>query len=392
MNAEMVPIGSVSQDPANARIHSAANLEAIKGSLRRFGQQKPLVVDRDGVVRAGNGTLLAARSLGWDEIAVVRTQLTGAEATAYAIADNRTGEMATWDKGVLAKSLAALRDDAGNDPAAPLDGTGFDLDGLRSMFPANAAIPGWAGLNEAQNHDVPAVPDAPEDPTTEVGDLWLMGTHRLVCGDATACAPFMALFDGDLADKRAAMVFADPPFDMEPHQFEHLLEEYSEDAHVFVMCDDRQLQPLLAGTDMVLDRCFVMDVGFGVPHGVDAYVQHIMVLRLKNGSPKPMRLLGDGFSSIIRMRYRGNLSGDEALGHKHQKPVDAVAEFIAHFTDAGQLVLDPFMGTGTSLIAAEGLGRTCYGIEQSPAWCDVIVKRWEQMSGGTAVHQQANRA
>jgi ParB-like chromosome segregation protein Spo0J len=107
MNIESVPIESVSTDPVNARRHPMRNLEAIKSSLRRFGQQKPIVVDLNNVVRAGNGTLEAARVLGWTAINIVRTQLKGAEAAAYGIADNRTGELAQWDETVLAELLAS---------------------------------------------------------------------------------------------------------------------------------------------------------------------------------------------------------------------------------------------------------------------------------------------
>jgi len=110
VKVESVPIATLSQAPANARKHDDKNLEAIKASLRRFGQQKPIVVDSSNVVRAGNGTLAAATALGWESINVVQTDLQGSEATAYAIADNRTAELAEWDNDVLAASLASLQD------------------------------------------------------------------------------------------------------------------------------------------------------------------------------------------------------------------------------------------------------------------------------------------
>lgn len=118
MQVEHVAIASLSPDPANVRKHNARNLEAIKASLRRFGQQKPIVVDANGIVRAGNGTLEAARALGWDSVAIVRTPLGGSEATAYAIADNRTAELAEWDQLGLAETLRALQSDEGFDLAS----------------------------------------------------------------------------------------------------------------------------------------------------------------------------------------------------------------------------------------------------------------------------------
>lgn len=108
---ETVDIASLSPDPANARLHNAKNIEAIKASLRRFGQQKPIVVDRSNVVRAGNGTLAAALALGWKQISIVRSELAGSEMTAYAIADNRTAELAEWDDDALAAELGSLKED-----------------------------------------------------------------------------------------------------------------------------------------------------------------------------------------------------------------------------------------------------------------------------------------
>jgi ParB-like chromosome segregation protein Spo0J len=122
MKAEIVPIDSLSFDPANARRHGEKNLAAIKSSLARFGQQKPIVVDASGIVRAGNGTLAAAKALGWKEIAIVRSILKGSDATAYAIADNRTAELAEWDDDALAQTLAALQ----IEDEALAKATGFD--------------------------------------------------------------------------------------------------------------------------------------------------------------------------------------------------------------------------------------------------------------------------
>ena len=135
MKTERVPIDSVQFDPANVRRHGEKNLATIKASLARFGQQKPLVVDADGVVRAGNGTLAAAKALGWKEVTIVRTDLKGAEATAYAIADNRTAELAEWDDDALAQTLAALQIEDDDLAIA----TGFDLSEI-----AELAVPDFA--------------------------------------------------------------------------------------------------------------------------------------------------------------------------------------------------------------------------------------------------------
>lgn len=139
---ETIALVNISADPANVRRHGPRNLEAIKASLRRFGQQKPIVVDANNVVRAGNGTLAAARELGWKEIAVVRTDLAGADAVAYAIADNRTAELAEWDQEGLAEQLAAM--DAGLQDAA-----GFAKEELAELFELGEGDGAGAGGGDA---------------------------------------------------------------------------------------------------------------------------------------------------------------------------------------------------------------------------------------------------
>jgi ParB-like chromosome segregation protein Spo0J len=196
---ESLPLSSVALDPANVRLHDDRNLEAIRGSLARFGQQKPIVVDLSGVIRAGNGTYLAAKALGWERIDVVRTDLTGIEATAFAIADNRTSDLSTFDNAALVKLLEELKlEDA-------LDGIGYeqsDLDELVS-FLAKEADP-LSGLVE---DEVPGLPDAA---TTRRGDLWLLGDHRLLCGDSSSPDDVDRL----LAGARIQLVNMDPPYNV----------------------------------------------------------------------------------------------------------------------------------------------------------------------------------
>ena len=173
MKSELVPISSLSSDPANVRKHGQRNLDAIKASLKRFGQQKPIVVDANGVVVAGNGTLEAARSLGWDEIAIVRTSLTGAEATAFAIADNRTAELAEWDDEALAETLATLDD---------FESIGFDVaevDDLVSMVSGASASDGRKKLEAARTVKLVVATD-----TAALVERALRETHKTNRGKA----------------------------------------------------------------------------------------------------------------------------------------------------------------------------------------------------------------
>ncbi len=163
LKIERVPLESLHTDPANARSHNERNLDVIRGSLARFGQRKPIVVDRRDLILAGTGTYAAAKALGWTEIEIVRTDLEGLEATAYAIADNRSAELAEWDDGALVQLLEELRaEDA-------LEGVGFDgaeIDAILAELTAEAA----GGVL-----DDPGPADPPENPVSRLGDLWVLG-------------------------------------------------------------------------------------------------------------------------------------------------------------------------------------------------------------------------
>jgi ParB-like chromosome segregation protein Spo0J len=158
MKTETVPIGSISNDPANARTHGERNLEAIRDSLRAFGQQKPIVVDARGVVIAGNGTLEAAKRLGWTEIAIVRTELDPGQATAFGIADNRTSELAEWDDEVLRSLLDTMDDEM-------LGVLAFDQKEIDALVPSLAI--------DLEEDEIPEK----VDPVTKPGDLWLLGAY-----------------------------------------------------------------------------------------------------------------------------------------------------------------------------------------------------------------------
>ena len=165
-----VLIADLSIDPSNARKHSQRNLDAIAASLKRFGQQKPIVVDKSNIVRAGNGTLQAAIHLGWDKIDVVTSALTGAEASAYAIADNRTSDLAEWDDPVLKATLEALADE----DRALLDACGYTEEELDALVVGEEGTTGSGTAGEIIEDEVP---EPPAEPITKPGDLWLLGVY-----------------------------------------------------------------------------------------------------------------------------------------------------------------------------------------------------------------------
>jgi hypothetical protein len=204
MNIEEINIAELELDPANVRRHDASNLDAIRGSLKRFGQQKPIVVNEKGVVIAGNGTLTAARALGWDRIKIVRTELMGSEATAFAIADNRTAELATWDDGALVEQLSALELEDG----ALLEAAGFSSKELEGM------VDDLVGLEPEKPQPQPAEMDEKADELpelatveakTQVGEVVEVGKQKVICGD---CIETMK----ELEENSIDAIVTDPPY------------------------------------------------------------------------------------------------------------------------------------------------------------------------------------
>ena len=367
MTVEDVPVEELHFDPANVRKHPEENLAQIRASLARFGQQKPIVVGQGNVVIAGNGFLTAAKSLGWRTVKVVRTNLAGSEATAYAIADNRTAELAEWDEAALQQQLAAIA----IDDEELLAATGFDEKELAKL---SAQIAPEISEDE--------VPEPPADPITQPGDLWLLGKHRLLCGDSTKADDVERLMDGETANA----VVTDPPYGM-TFQSNHRKSQ-----HEAIAGDEDEKLLYHAISIPVTHSRYVWCRWDNIPK--DPKPKSVITWAKNNWS------MGDlnhehARQTEVCLFYPGS---DHAwIGqrptdlvqhartqnelHPTQKPVSLMAEVMG-WTDG--LVYDPFLGSGTTLIAAEQLGRTCYGMEISPAYCDVIVKRWETLTGQKA--------
>jgi len=387
------PIENVTADPANARTHSPRNLEVVTGSLKAFGQQKPIVVDGDGICRAGNATLEAARSLGWKTIAVSRTELKGQEAAAYAIADNRSGDPdigSAWDDETLRKQLAEIE--------IPDFDVGFtDLD-LKQL---DARIG-----HEVEQDEVPEVA---ESPIGRVRDVWKCGEHRVVCGDATRPESWKGC--------EAGLCVTDPPYGV-------ALDQGWRDCIPGVnRMGAAQSDRIEGDTGMAWMECFPL-----IPAGV-IYVWHAAVfapvvfaavaesgfeIRQQIVWKKTMAPMGRSAYHwghepcwyAVKKGGKAKWTGGrtettvwEAASPKHimggsdedkedhptQKPVEVMARPMRnHAFDA---VCDPFLGSGTTLIAAHQLDRRCYGIEIEPRYVDVSLKRWMKLTGDSPVRE-----
>lgn len=404
---EDIPCADLHNDPANVRKHGDQNLAAIKASLVRFGQQKPIVVNQEGVVVAGNGTLMAARALNWTTIKAIRTNLVGSEATAFAIADNRTAELAEWDESALHQQLAAIA----IDDEELLAATGFDEKELAKLAAANAP--------EVIEDEIP---EPPTDPITQPGDLWLLGKHRLLCGDSTNAKDVKRLMDGETAD----ICFTSPPYALgksvalsgntamagkqrvydkhedNPDEWAQLMDGWWDAsvqavAHAWIV----NVQPLAgnkrdlmrwinARVDRLID-VITWDKGHAAPQmapGVLASRYEWMIGMGKKDASRAFPL--SSWRGTLQSVYEAPPQRDNkyAVIHAATMPIHVPAWIMGTLCDRAKSVYEPFCGTGTTLIAAEQLGRTCYGMEISPAYCDVIVTRWETLTGQTATLEE----
>ncbi len=386
MKLERTKLDALTCDPANVRKHDQRNLDAIRGSLQRFGQQHPIIVDAAGVIRAGNGRYMAMRALGWSECDIVRSELTGSEATAFAIADNRTAELATWDDDALAQQLAALQIE---DEALAL-ATGYDAKEIEAL------------ALDASELVEDEVPEPPADPITKPGDLWLLGDHRLLCGDSTKAEDVARL----MAGAKAGMMVTDPPYgvnyDPEMRETAKSIGKIANDDRAswrdawdlfggdvaYVWHASLFTSVVLADLEAVGLRHVSMIIwkkpyatfsmaNYHWQHEPCWYCVRPSGSRNWVGSPKESTVW-----DMTQPKDPYGRSGEDKTPHPTQKPVEAMARPMRNHDHP--LVYDPFLGSGTTLVAAEQLGRTCYGMEISPAYCDVIVKRWETLTGRKA--------
>ena len=393
LKVERRKISELKNDPANARKHSPRNLKAIRDSLDVFGQQKPIVVDSRGVVIAGNGTLEAARELGWDEINVTVTDLDPAHAQAFGIADNRTAELAEWDTDVLGQLLEGMDSDLADI---------LSIDDLELPDSIDGGEQG-EGLTDPDE-----VPEPPIEPITQTGDLWLLGKHRLLCGDSTSAEDVGRLMDGAVA----GIMITDPPYGVEydadwrNHAYRANGSPIGGQAVGKVSNDDRadwsDAWKLYAGDVVYIWHAgnmahivaeSIIATGFSIVSQI-IWAKNQLVIGRGNYHPKhepcwyavkeggKRNFTDDRTQTTL---WEINKPHKSETGHSTQKPIECMARPLKNHSF--KTVYDPFLGSGTTLIAAEQLGRKCYGMEIDPKYCDVIVKRWEDFTGQTATRE-----
>lgn len=391
MKVSELPIDKIRPYPGNPRKNADA-VQKVARSLKEYGWRQPIVVDEEFIVIAGHTRLLAAQSLGHAKVPVhVASGLSAAQARAYRLADNRVAQEAEWDDDLLTAELLALQGESFD-----LSTTGFDADELASLLNPPTTILDDADLDE--------VPDAPEEPVTKTGDRIVLGRHTLICGDSTDAGAWSAL----LAGRQAGMVWTDPPYGVSyvgKTKDALTIENDSLDAD--------GLQDFLRAALSLAWASSKDGAAWYVasPPGALFYefatvLKELEVWRHTLTWAKDAFVLGRcdyhyrhepifyGWKEGAAHTWNGGRKQDSVLEiprprankeHPTMKPVALIQRCIENSSNAADLIVDPFGGSGSTLLAAEVVGRSAALIELSPAYCDVIVNRWEKATGQKAV-------
>jgi DNA modification methylase len=410
---EYEQIGALTAYEKTPRRHPEKQIVKLMASIREFGFALPLLVDAEGTIIAGHARIEAARRLGIKEVPVlVARNWSQARVRAYRLADNRLAELATWDDEALAIELSAIveLDDV------PIEVLGWETAEI-DLITVGCSKDG----NSADPTD--KIPEAPAIPVSRVGDLWLLGKHRLLCGSSLEAASWDRLMDGDVG----AMVFTDAPYNVPvsghvcglgkaqhaefvmasgemttpeytaflSKAIQHLTANVRDGAVLDLCMDWRHLSELLSAIDAneleLLNLCVWNKTNGGM--GSLYRSKHELVLIAKKGKAAHTNNIELGKHG----RYRTNVwdyAGVNSFGkdrmtdladHPTVKPVALVADAIRDVTRPGEIVLDAFMGSGTTILAAERTKRSAYGIEIEPGYIDVAIRRWSTMTGEEAV-------
>ena len=386
----------------NSRTHSDEQVIQIASSIKEFGFTNPILIDDQLGIIAGHGRLLAAKKLNISDVPTITlSNLSEAQKKAYVIADNKLALNAGWDIAMLQIEIEELKELDFN-----LDLLGFNEKELEDIFPEKET----EGLT-----DEDAVPETPDEPVTKLGDVWILGNHRLMCGDSTSIDAVDKLMDG----KKADMVFTDPPYGMsygggrargEDTKFKNRSGGIK--AHGMIMNDDLQGDDLiLLVRDAIATSTINMKEGGALyacftwrtyaefetalescGHTVKAcIVWDKKSIGLGNSNYRPQhefifycggQWYGDKSQADVWYMSRGNTG---SYVHPTQKPVELIERALGNSSKAGDVVIDCFGGSGSTLIACEKTNRHACLMELDPKYCDVIIKRWQDFTGKPVV-------
>lgn len=374
LNVEYIPVGKLKPYDKNTRKHAEYDVSQIAKSIEQYGFNDPIGIwGKDNIIVEGHGRLLAAKKLGMDKVPCIRLDdLTDEQRREYAIMHNKTAELSTWDFDLLAAEIPEL------------DFSGFDIDW---------GLPADEEETEITEDEPPEV-DEEHEPICQLGDIWQLGRHKLICGDSTDKATVERLMDG----KKADMVFTDPPYELE-----------TEGGGILKSANSMK-QIKTNRVDNFDPSCLILwaktNVFFHNKPLIKKYIElaerenanyDLCVYKKINVAPnysghlmtdiEYIAIIGEqdpnkGFEKELYSKvYEGNKDRDNDLSYS--KPINLCAKFIKLYSK--KTVLDLFGGSGSTLIACEQLNRTCYMCELDPKYCDVIIKRYENLTGQKAV-------
>jgi DNA modification methylase len=381
MKIQTLQIKDLTPDPENARQHDDKNLKAIQASLKQFGQRKPIVITEAGVIVAGNGTVEAAKRLGWTEIEAVRVpgDWTPEQTKAFALADNKTAELAKWDVKVLNAQLLEFVE------------AEFDIEALGFELPQ---------VLEMQGSEEGELPPAPVEAKTKLGDIWELGEHRLICGDGTSVDTYKNLLGEELVD----MVWTDPPYGVSyvGGTEDHLtienddlktdeLESFLRDAFtaIFSFTKPGACWYVAAPSGNNFQSFSIPLSELDIWRHTLAWVKDTLVMGRADyhyrhesifygwtpgaAHQTPPDRKQDSVWEIARPKVNKE--------HPTMKPIELITRSINNSSRMNDLVLDGFGGSGSTLIACEQTKRKARLVELDPKYCDVIVTRWENLTG-----------
>jgi DNA modification methylase len=409
-------ISELKPHPRNARKHSKQQIQAIAKSIDAFGFNAPVLLDGDGNILAGHGRVEAAKLLGMTQVPVVLLgHLTETQAKAYMLADNKLTDRSTWDDETLAVQLKELSDLV---PNFDIEATGFEAPEIDFRIQSLADPETFDQADDFQPASGPSV--------SRQGDLWHLGDHRIYCGSALDPDAYLGVMDG----KKAAACFTDPPYnvridgnvaniggkgsssyrefamgagEMTGEEFTNFLSTsfksicaHSAGGAVIYACMDwRHMEEILAagrscGCEL-LNLCVWVKGGGGM--GSHYRSRHEFVFVFRNGREPHLNNIqlgrfGRNRTNIWNYQGVNAFANRQALKlHPTVKPIAMISDAILDSTRRGEIVLDPFLGSGTTILAAERTGRRCYGVELDPLYVDTTIQRWQRMTGRKAHNQ-----
>ena len=385
----------------NARTHSDSQVAQIAASIREFGWMNPVLIDAENNIIAGHGRVLAARKLGLEEVpCVLHDHLTETQRKAYILADNKMALNAGWDDEMLAIELGEL-----GELGFDLELTGFSLEEIDALMPVEVE----PGLT-----DEDAVPEVQDDPVTVEGDVWVLGNHRLMCGDSTSIDAVEKL----MAGRKANICFTSPPYNAGSLNIKgnkrtgakyKTHDDNKTDAEFFDFLSSNMACMLAVSDEVFYNIGLVQGNKRTIFKLIDHYgdvFKDVIYWKKKTVAPHIQKgvinnlvefilCFGDGKRKFINPQFGqgtywnviegANASGNEFSDiHKATFPVYLPQNIIENFSGRNAIVIDCFGGTGTTMIACEKTGRDCYMMELDPKYCDVIIKRWQDYTGKTA--------